>query len=94
MRESSIKNAVIFLTTCCLVYVLKDVLTPFLIALFIAYLINPLITFIQMGISFGILSILTKILEMEVSVLMDSMEIQIQTIQTIYLWFPYVLLVM
>ena len=47
MRESSIKNAVIFLTTCCLVYVLKDVLTPFLIALFIAYLINPLITFIQ-----------------------------------------------
>ena len=47
MRESSIKSALIFLTTSCLVYVLKDVLTPFLIALFIAYLINPLITFIQ-----------------------------------------------
>lgn len=47
MRESSTKNALIFLTTSCLVYVLKDVITPFLIALFIAYLINPLITFIQ-----------------------------------------------
>lgn len=47
MQEKPIRNTLLLITSAYLIYVLKSVLTPFLIALFIAYLLNPLITFIQ-----------------------------------------------
>ena len=47
MQEKSFRNILIFTISAYLIYTLKNVLSPFLIALFIAYLINPLITFIQ-----------------------------------------------
>jgi len=47
MREKSLRNILLLAIIGYLFYVLKNVFSPFLIALFIAYLINPLITFIQ-----------------------------------------------
>ena len=47
MQEKSIRNTLLLIITGYLIYTLKSVLTPFLIALFFAYLLNPLITFIQ-----------------------------------------------
>jgi predicted PurR-regulated permease PerM len=47
MQEKSLRNIIILALTSYLIYTLKNVLSPFLIALFLAYLINPLITFIQ-----------------------------------------------
>lgn len=47
MQEKSIRNLLILAIISYLIYTLKNVLSPFLIALFIAYLVNPLITFIQ-----------------------------------------------
>ena len=47
MQEKSIRNTLLLLILGYLIYILKSVLTPFLVALFIAYLLNPLITFIQ-----------------------------------------------
>jgi len=47
MQEKSIRNTLLLLISGYLIYILKSVLSPFLIALFIAYLLNPLITFIQ-----------------------------------------------
>lgn len=47
MQEKSFRNLLLLALISYLVYTLKDVLSPFLIALFIAYLVNPLITFIQ-----------------------------------------------
>lgn len=47
MQEKSLRNIIILALTGYLIYILKNVLSPFLIALFLAYLINPLITFIQ-----------------------------------------------
>jgi len=47
MLEKSFLKAFVFLIVVYLTYIVKDVLAPFLIALFIAYLINPLIDGIQ-----------------------------------------------
>lgn len=47
MQEKTLRNILIFSILGYLTYTLKNVLTPFLIALFIAYLLNPLINFIQ-----------------------------------------------
>ena len=47
MQEKSFRSLLIMAIISYLIYTLKNVLSPFLIALFIAYLINPLITFIQ-----------------------------------------------
>lgn len=47
MQEKSIRNTLLLITSVYLIYVLKEVLAPFLIALFISYLLNPLITLIQ-----------------------------------------------
>ncbi len=47
MQEKSIRNTLLLFIVGYLIYILKSVLTPFLLALFIAYLLNPLITFIQ-----------------------------------------------
>ena len=47
MQEKTIRNIFIISIIGYLIYKLESVLTPFFIALFIAYLINPLIKFIQ-----------------------------------------------
>ena len=47
MENKSLRNIVISSLSVYLVYKLRNVLTPFLIALFIAYLINPLISFVE-----------------------------------------------
>lgn len=47
MQEKTIRNIFILTIIGYLTYKLESVLTPFFIALFIAYLINPLINFIQ-----------------------------------------------
>lgn len=47
MENNSLRNLVISSLTVYLIYKLRNVLTPFFIALFIAYLINPVITFIE-----------------------------------------------
>ena len=47
MEIKSLRNIVISSLIVYLIYKLKNVLTPFFIALFIAYLINPIITFIE-----------------------------------------------
>ena len=47
MQEKLLRNILITALVGYLIYTLKNVLSPFLIALFLAYLINPLITFIQ-----------------------------------------------
>lgn len=47
MENKSLRNILISFLSVYLVYKLRNVLTPFLIALFIAYLINPLISFIE-----------------------------------------------
>jgi len=47
MQEKSLRNILLIALVGYLIYTLKNVLSPFLIALFLAYLINPLITFIQ-----------------------------------------------
>ncbi len=47
MQEKSLQNILTLFISAYLIYILSDVLTPFLIALFIAYLINPFISFIQ-----------------------------------------------
>ena len=47
MENKSLRNIVISSLGVYLIYKLRNVLTPFFIALFIAYLINPIITFIQ-----------------------------------------------
>ena len=47
MQEKTIRNIFIISIIGYLTYKLESVLTPFFIALFIAYLINPLINFIQ-----------------------------------------------
>ncbi len=47
MQEKSLRNTLIIAVVGYLIYTLKNVLSPFLIALFLAYLINPLITLIH-----------------------------------------------
>lgn len=47
METKSLRNIMISSLSVYLIYTLRDVLTPFFIALFIAYLINPMITFIE-----------------------------------------------
>ena len=47
MQEKSFRNLLILALSSYLIYSLRNVLSPFLIALFVAYLINPLISFIQ-----------------------------------------------
>jgi len=47
MQEKTLRNIFIISILAYLIYTLKSVLTPFFIALFIAYLMNPLISFIQ-----------------------------------------------
>ena len=47
MHEKTLRNVLILSILGYLIYTLKNVLTPFFIALFIAYLINPLISFIE-----------------------------------------------
>ena len=47
MENKSLRNVVISSLGVYLIYKLRNVLTPFFIALFIAYLINPIIAFIQ-----------------------------------------------
>ena len=47
MENKSLRNIVISTLIVYLLYKLRNVLTPFFIALFIAYLINPIITFIE-----------------------------------------------
>lgn len=47
MQEKSLRNLLILSAIAYLFYILTDVLTPFFIALFIAYLINPYIHLIQ-----------------------------------------------
>lgn len=47
MQQRDLRNILLVSILGYLFYALKDVLTPFFIALFIAYLINPLIYFIQ-----------------------------------------------
>jgi predicted PurR-regulated permease PerM len=47
MQEKSLRNILLIALSGYLIYTLKNVLSPFLIALFLAYLINPLINFIQ-----------------------------------------------
>jgi len=47
MQEKSFRNLLLLALVSYLVYTLKEVLSPFLIALFIAYLVNPLIAFLQ-----------------------------------------------
>lgn len=48
METKTLRNILILSITSYLIYCLKNVLTPFLIALFIAYLINPFIVFIEL----------------------------------------------
>ena len=47
MENKSLRNIVISSLIVYLIYKLRNVLTPFFIALFTAYLINPIITFIE-----------------------------------------------
>jgi len=47
MQEKTLRNIFIISILAYLIYTLKSVLAPFFIALFIAYLMNPLIAFIQ-----------------------------------------------
>lgn len=47
MENKSLRNIVISSLIVYLIYKLRNVLTPFFIALFIAYLINPIITFFE-----------------------------------------------
>lgn len=47
MQEKSFRNLLIITLSSYLIYSLRNVLSPFLIALFVAYLINPLISLIQ-----------------------------------------------
>tara|TARA_A100001015_G_scaffold285579_1_gene353289 strand:- start:209 stop:1255 length:1047 start_codon:yes stop_codon:yes gene_type:complete len=67
MENKSLRNIVISTLIVYLLYKLRNVLTPFFIALFIAYLINPIITFIEhkfkirnrgISVTFGLTSIL------------------------------------
>ena len=68
MENKSFRNIVISSLIVYLIYKLRNVLTPFIIALFIAYLINPIITFIEtklnvknrgVSVTIGIIGILT-----------------------------------
>ena len=68
MENKSLRNIVISFLIVYLVYKLRNVLTPFFIALFTAYLINPIIKFIETklkiknrgaSVTIGITSILT-----------------------------------
>ena len=47
MKEKTLRNIFILSISVYLIYTLKNVLTPFIIAVFIAYLMNPLISFIE-----------------------------------------------
>lgn len=47
MEIKSLRNILISSLIVYLIYKLRNVLTPFFIALFIAYLTNPIITFIE-----------------------------------------------
>ena len=67
MENKSLRNIVISSLVVYLIYKLRNVLTPFFIALFTAYLINPIITFIEtklkiknrgVSVTVGIISIL------------------------------------
>lgn len=68
MKEKSLIKIFVFITIALLIYMVRDVLAPFLIALFIAYLINPFIDGIQnklriksrgLSISIGITTVLS-----------------------------------
>ncbi len=48
METKTLRNILILSITSYLIYRLKNILTPFLIALFIAYLFNPFIVFIEL----------------------------------------------